>query len=32
VLAVRVLLAIPDGLEAELCAYRDRLDAEALST
>jgi hypothetical protein len=35
-LAVRVLLAIPedipDGLEAELYAYRDRLEAEALST
>jgi hypothetical protein len=35
-LAVNVLLeipeAIPDGLEAELYAYRDRLQAEALSS
>ena len=35
-LAVNVLLEIPqdipDGLEAELYAYRDRLHAEALST
>ncbi len=35
-LAVNVLLeipeAIPDGLESELYAYRDKLEAEALST
>jgi hypothetical protein len=35
-LAVNVLLEIPedisDGLEAELYALRDRLEAEALST
>ena len=35
-LAVGVLLEvpedIPDGLEAELYAYRDRLEAEALSS
>lgn len=35
-LAVNVLLEIPedipDGLEAELYSYRDRLQAEALST
>lgn len=35
-LAVDVLLEtpedIPDGLEAELYAYRDRLQAEALSS
>lgn len=34
-LAVNVLLEIPeeipDGLESELYAYRDRLEAEALS-
>lgn len=35
-LAVNVLLEIPedipDGLEVELYAYRDRLEAEALSS
>jgi hypothetical protein len=34
-LAVNVLLEvpdeIPDGLESELCSYRDKLEAEALS-